>query len=288
MADVRLNEVRRSFGGQLVLDIPVLTIADGELMALLGPSGCGKTTTLRCIAGSIDVDRGAIVIGGRDVTRLPPHRRNVGMVFQSYALFPHMTARENVAYGLEARGVARAEIRQRVDEALALVALEGLADRLPRQLSGGQQQRVAMARAVVYRPDVLLLDEPFSSLDAKLRIAMRVEVARLQKVLGVTTIFVTHDQQEALALADRVAVMNQGRIEHIGTPEEVTARPATPFVADFIGATNLLEGIVISTDSPAHAVVELPGGSRIRIATDGPVTIGSSVRVTLGAQGSER
>jgi ABC-type Fe3+/spermidine/putrescine transport system ATPase subunit len=283
MADVRLNGLQRSFAGHVVLDLPSLTVADGELMALLGPSGCGKTTTLRCIAGSIDANRGEIVIGGRDVTRLPAHRRNVGMVFQSYALFPHMTARENVAYGLEARGVRRDEIRQRVDEALALVALDGLGDRLPRQLSGGQQQRVAMARAVVYRPDVLLLDEPFSSLDAKLRIAMRVEVARLQKTLGVTTIFVTHDQQEALALADRVAVMKNGRIEQIGTPEDVSARPQTPFVADFIGATNLLEGIVISADSPGHAMVQLPGGSHIRVSLDGPVTVGSPVRVTIGA-----
>jgi putative spermidine/putrescine transport system ATP-binding protein len=283
VADVRLSEVTRSFGGQLVLDIPTLEVGDGELVALLGPSGCGKTTALRCIAGSLAIDSGRILIGPYDVTHVPAHQRNVGMVFQQYALFPHMTAHENIAYGLRARGLAAADIRTRVDEALALVALEGLGNRLPRQLSGGQQQRVAMARAVVYRPDVLLLDEPFSSLDAKLRIAMRGEVARLQKTLRLTMIFVTHDQQEALAVADRVAVMHRGRIEQIGTPAAVCERPQTSFVADFLGATNLVEATVVSAESPSHAIVLLPGGSRIRISTDGPLTVGASVRVTIGA-----
>ena len=245
MARVRLEQLRKSYGSERVVDIPTLEIADGEFFSLLGPSGCGKTTTLRSIAGSVQPDSGRVIIGGRDVTALPPHRRNVGMVFQKYALFPHLTAAENVAYGLENRGFARDAMAARVAESLDLVALQGFDQRYPHQLSGGQQQRVAMARAIAYRPDVLLLDEPFSSLDARLRSSLRTDLRQLQRTLGITTVFVTHDQQEALALSDRLAVMNAGSVEQIGTPEAIYESPSSAFVADFVGGTNLLRGTVV-------------------------------------------
>ena len=259
MAHVRLEQLRKSYGSERVVDIPTLEIADGEFFSLLGPSGCGKTTTLRSIAGSVQPDSGRVIIGGRDVTALPPHRRNVGMVFQKYALFPHLTAAENVAYGLENRGFARDAIAARVAESLDLVALQGFDHRYPHQLSGGQQQRVAMARAIAYRPDVLLLDEPFSSLDARLRSSLRTDLRQLQRTLGITTVFVTHDQQEALALSDRLAVMNAGSVEQIGTPEAIYESPSSAFVADFVGGTNLLRGTVVEVSGSGSCRVRVSG-----------------------------
>lgn len=282
MASVGIERLAASFGGKTVLDIGRLDIADGEFFSLLGPSGCGKTTTLRCIAGSVELDDGRILIGGRDVTRIPTHHRNLGMVFQKYALFPHMTVFENIAYGLNERHVPRDEVASRVEESLELVALEGFGDRYPHQLSGGQQQRVAMARAIVYRPDVLLLDEPLSNLDAKLRVSMRSELRRLQRALGITTVFVTHDQQEALVLSDRIAVMNEGKIEQVGTPAEIYERPGTVFVADFVGSTNLFSGTVESTDPPAGTCrVRIAGGHVVAAECDIPVEPGDDVVVTV-------
>ena len=219
-----------------------LDVLKGEVMTLLGPSGCGKTTLLRTIAGFVVPDAGSVSIGGRDVTLYPPNRRAVGMVFQHYALFPHMTVFGNVAYGLRVRRLGRGEIERRVRAALELVELTGLADRWPAQLSGGQQQRVALARVLVLEPAVLLLDEPFGALDAKLRQAMQVDLRRLVRRLGITTVFVTHDQDEALTLSDRIAVMRAGVIEQVGTPLEIYDRPASAYVADFVGLSNLLAG----------------------------------------------
>ena len=244
MSQVSLRNLVKRFGAVTAVDDVTLDVHEGELVALLGPSGCGKTTTLRMIAGFIPATSGQIRIGETDVTHLPPYRRNTGMVFQGYALFPHMTVAQNVAFGLEMRKVAKAEIAPRVAEALRLVRLDGLGERMPRQLSGGQQQRVALARALVIRPELFLLDEPLSNLDAKLRLSVRVEIRQLQQSLGLTTVFVTHDQEEALTLADRLVVMNQGSVQQIGTPEELYERPANHFVADFIGRSNFLDGAV--------------------------------------------
>jgi spermidine/putrescine ABC transporter ATP-binding subunit len=282
VASVELENLTKSFGGKVVLNLERLDIMDGEFFSLLGPSGCGKTTTLRCIAGSVEIDDGRILIGGRDVSGTPTHRRNLGMVFQKYALFPHLTVFENIAYGLNERGVSRGEVASRVGESLELVALEGFQDRYPHQLSGGQQQRVAMARAIVYRPDVLLLDEPLSNLDVKLRVSMRSELKRLQRALGITTVFVTHDQQEALVLSDRVAVMNEGRVEQIGTPTEIYQCPSTVFVADFVGSTNLLNGTLESVDPQARTcLVRLAAGHAVRAECDVPVESGETVVVTV-------
>ncbi|HIQ05677.1 MAG TPA: ABC transporter ATP-binding protein [Anaerolineae bacterium] len=230
-------EVEYEKGSPVLWDFS-LSVEEGELISLLGPSGCGKTTTLRTVAGFITPRRGHIRIAGKDYTRQPPNKRNIGLVFQSYALFPHLTVFDNVAFGLKMRRVSRVEIKQRVTQVLDMVEMAGFEDRLPSQLSGGQQQRVALARAVVVKPDLLLLDEPLSNLDAKLRIGMRAELHRLQRQLGITMIYVTHDQVEALSLSDRVVVMNQGQIEQIGTPEEIYFRPATLFVAQFVGFDN--------------------------------------------------
>jgi ABC-type Fe3+/spermidine/putrescine transport system ATPase subunit len=281
VAQVTLEQLQKSFGTHLVLDVDHLDIREGEFFSLLGPSGCGKTTTLRCIAGLADMNRGRVFIGGRDVTTLPTWQRNLGMVFQKYALFPHLTVGENVGYGLRERGAGRDEIARKVAEALALVALPGSEQRLPHQLSGGQQQRVAMARAIVYRPDVLLLDEPLSNLDVKLRVAMRAELKRLQRALGVTTIFVTHDQQEALALSDRIAVMRAGRIEQLGTPEDIYERPRSTFVADFVGATNLLKGVVRGTAESGAVTVDIDGAGLARASHSGRLAAGQLVNVTI-------
>ena len=224
----------------LALDDARLRIRPGELVALLGPSGCGKTTLLNLVAGFLHPDGGAIRIDGRAVTDVPPYRREIGMLFQSYALFPHMSVEANVAYGLKARRVPRDEIRRRVAEALALVRLTGFETRMPKQLSGGQQQRVALARALVIRPKVLLLDEPFSALDKSLRASMQLEVKAIQRRVGVTTLFVTHDQGEALSLSDRIAVLSAGRIRQVGTPEDIYRKPADRFVASFVGDVNVL------------------------------------------------
>ena len=232
-AQVRLTGIGRTYGESHVVQDVDLTAGGGEVLALLGPSGCGKTTTLRMIAGLVAPTSGDITIDGQSVVGLPVHRRNLGMLFQDYALFPHMTVLHNVAFGLQMRGVGKAEITARAREALRLVRLEGYEERMPAQLSGGQRQRVALARAIVYRPRVLLLDEPFGALDKKLREEMQIELRQLCNDLGLTTIIVTHDQEEALILADRIAVMKDGRIEQTATPEELVLNPATPYVEEF-------------------------------------------------------
>ncbi|HZY21268.1 MAG TPA: ABC transporter ATP-binding protein [Beijerinckiaceae bacterium] len=244
-ASIRLDRVTKRFPGGVVAVAGVeLTVEPGEFFSLLGPSGCGKTTTLRMIAGFEEPDEGRIVIGGRDLTHVPVHHRDMGMVFQSYALFPHRTVAENVAFGLRMRKVAKHEANARVAAALAQVKLEGYEERRPAELSGGQQQRVALARAIVIRPPVLLCDEPLGALDRKLRQAMQVELKELQRALGVTLVFVTHDQEEALAMSDRIGVMNAGRLEQVGAPAEIYDRPRTRFVAEFIGEINLIEGTI--------------------------------------------
>jgi putative spermidine/putrescine transport system ATP-binding protein len=241
-AAIKLDQVTKTFDGRVMaVDSVTLDIAAGEFFSLLGPSGCGKTTSLRMIAGFEHPDSGRVHVGGRDITDLPVHRRDMGMVFQSYALFPHRTVAENVAFGLRMRDVAKPEIERRVAAALAQVALTGFETRKPGQLSGGQQQRVALARALVVEPPVLLCDEPLGALDRKLRQQMQFELKELQKRLGVTLVFVTHDQEEALAMSDRIAVMNKGKVEQVGTPTEIYERPRTRFVADFIGEINILE-----------------------------------------------
>jgi len=242
MARLRLNGVSKRYGDVRAADDLTLDVADGEFVVLLGPSGCGKTTTLRIVAGFVEPTSGSVRLGERDVTTLPPWRRNAGLVFQSYALFPHITVAENIAFGLEMRKVPKSEIAPRVAEALRLVRLGHLGDRLPRQLSGGQQQRVALARALVFHPDVLLLDEPLSNLDAKLRADVRVEIRELQRKLGLTTVMVTHDQEEALTMADRLVVMSEGRIRQIGTQQDLYERPAEKFVADFVGRSTFIDG----------------------------------------------
>jgi putative spermidine/putrescine transport system ATP-binding protein len=242
-------------GGVRAVDTIEIDISQGEFFSLLGPSGCGKTTTLRMIAGFETPDVGAIRVDGDDITHVPAHKRDMGMVFQNYALFPHRTVAENVAFGLRMRGMDKATIASKVKAALEMVELAGLEDRRPGQLSGGQQQRVALARAIVIEPRVLLCDEPLGALDKKLRQQMQFELKQLQKTLGLTLVFVTHDQEEALAMSDRIAVMNCGRVEQIGTPVEIYDRPLTRFVADFIGDTNLFRGERITTDArPALAV----------------------------------
>jgi putative spermidine/putrescine transport system ATP-binding protein len=244
MARVLVEHLTKRYGDTTVVKDVSLDIAQGEFLVLLGPSGCGKTTTLRMIAGFVEPSEGVISLGGQDVTRLPPWKRNTGLVFQSYALFPHLTVGENVAFGLEMRKTAAAETRERVAEALKLVRLDGFGERLPRQLSGGQQQRVALARALAFRPDVLLLDEPLSNLDAKLRAEVRVEIRELQQKLGLTTVMVTHDQEEALSMADRLVVMAQGEMRQAGTQRDLYERPADRFVAGFVGRSNFIEGTV--------------------------------------------
>jgi ABC-type Fe3+/spermidine/putrescine transport system ATPase subunit len=243
-----LRGVRKAFGRTVAVDGVDLAVMSGEFLALLGPSGCGKTTILRIVAGFERPDAGEVWIRGGSMTTVPPYRRDVGLVFQSYALFPHLSVAENVAYGLRMRGVRGVERMERVEETLALVRLSGLGDRYPRQLSGGQQQRVAVARAIVIRPSVLLFDEPLSNLDARLRLAMREELRELQRTLRIATILVTHDQDEALSLADRIVVMNAGRVEQTGTPEEIYERPASRFVTEFIGESNFLPGEICGVE----------------------------------------
>lgn len=266
---VELRDVVRDFGGGAGLAGLSLSARPGELIALLGPSGCGKTTALRSLAGLERVDSGSILIDGEDVTDQPTNRRDLGMVFQSYSLFPHLTAGQNVEFGLRMRRVASGDRRRRAAEALELVGLDHHADRYAHQLSGGQQQRVALARALVTRPRVLLLDEPLSALDAKVRVQLRDEIRRIQTELGITTFFVTHDQEEALAVADRVAVMRAGDIEQIGEPEELYRRPASAFVAEFVGLTNRVGGVVAGGELTVF-------GRRVPLVSpsaDGPVTV---------------
>ncbi|MGW2351898.1 ABC transporter ATP-binding protein [Actinacidiphila glaucinigra] len=272
-ATVEFRTLRRSFGATTALDGLDLTVRPGELVALLGPSGCGKTTALRMLAGFEHPDSGQVLVDGEDVTRIPAHRRDAGMVFQSYSLFPHLSAADNVAFGLRMRKVGAAERRTRAAELLDLVGLPDHGDRYPHQLSGGQQQRVALARALALRPRVLLLDEPLSALDAKVRTTLREEIRRLQRELGITTLFVTHDQEEALSMADRVAVMNAGRMEQCAAPAELYDRPATAFVAEFVGTNSRLPGRL--TDG---GLVEVLGR---RLPAQGDVPAGTEVDVLV-------
>ncbi len=270
----------KTFGETRALDDVTLSAQDGELLCLLGPSGCGKTTLLRIMAGFLPPDRGRVVIGGRDVTTVPPNRRNLGMVFQSYSLWPHMTAFDNVAFGLEARRVPAREVAARVAEALDLVDLGDLASRYPRQLSGGQQQRVALARALVYQPSILLLDEPLSALDRKLRERMQRDLRALQRRLRITTLFVTHDQEEALILADRIAVMDRGRVAQIAPAREVYESPASAFVADFIGRTNFVPGVIEAIEAD-HMRIRIEGAGVIDGAKVESRRVGDAVTLAI-------
>jgi spermidine/putrescine ABC transporter ATP-binding subunit len=281
MAGVVLRHVWKLYGHQPVVKDVSLTIAQGEFLVLLGPSGCGKTTTLRMIAGLVEATRGAILMGGTDVTSLPARKRNIGMVFQDYALFPHLDIAANVGFGLRERGVDRVTIAQRVAELLSLVRLSGFERRYPSQLSGGQQQRVALARALACSPAVLLMDEPLGALDLKLREAMQTELRRLQRELRITTVFVTHDQTEAMALADRIAVMNDGRIEQMGTPEEIYRRPSSEFVASFVGKINFFEGSVRQV-SDGRCTAVLNDGSCVNAIGSPDTRLGA--RIKLGVR----
>jgi putative spermidine/putrescine transport system ATP-binding protein len=285
MARLELINLSKRYGEHTVVAGVTLDVADGEFLVLLGPSGCGKTTTLRMIAGFVEPSGGSARIGGVDVTFRPPWHRNTGMVFQSYALFPHMTAAENVAFGLEMRKLAKTEIAARAREALRLVRLEAYADRLPRQLSGGQQQRVALARALAIRPDVLLLDEPLSNLDAKLREEVRIEIRELQRQLALTTIMVTHDQEEALTVADRLVVMAEGEIRQIGSQRDLYERPTDRFVAGFVGRSTFLRGRV-----KAPGAFETAGGLQLKCrdgATGEAALLLRPERLSLGGHGMD-
>lgn len=279
MAKVSIGRLKKQFGSSVAVSDFSLDIADGELVAFLGPSGCGKTTTLRMIAGFIQPTSGVIRIGDDDVTRVPVHKRNTGMVFQRYALFPHMTVGENVAFGLEMHKIQGAERDKRIRDTLDMLRMTSLRDRYPRQLSGGQQQRVAIARALSIQPKVFLLDEPLSNLDAKLRLEVREEIRALQRRLGLTTIFVTHDQEEALAISDRMAIMNDGKVQQVGYPGALYEKPVNLFVADFLGKMNFFSGRV---ESPGRFVTD----QDIALAVDGSDTSTKQIgvrpeRVTL-------
>lgn len=271
-----IDDMRKRFGAVDAVAGVSLAVSAGEFVTILGPSGSGKTTLLKLIAGFELADAGRILIDDADVTDLDPAKRNIGMVFQNYALFPHMTVERNVGYPLAMRGLPKAEIAARVAEALAMVALNDFAGRLPKQLSGGQQQRVALARAIVFRPRLLLLDEPFGALDRKLREQMQLEVRRLQRQLGLTTIFITHDQEEALVMSDRIAVMDKGRIQQVGVPHDIYESPANPFIADFIGESNILAGVVEA------------GGHNVRLRLDNGSVLEVSGRDDLAATAGQR
>jgi len=275
IADVRLEGVTKRFDDVIAVDDLSLEIEQGSFFALLGPSGCGKTTTLRMIGGFEEPTSGTIFLGDRDVVGLPPYRRDVNTVFQSYALFPHLSIFENVAFGLRRKGADRKNLRGRVMEMLHLVELEGMERRKPRQLSGGQQQRVALARALVCSPRVLLLDEPLGALDLKLRKQMQLFLKRIQHDIGITFIHVTHDQEEAMTMADGIAVMNKGRIEQLGSPDELYERPETPFVAGFLGVSNLLPGTMVGPDA-----VRLDDGTQVQVAPE--ALHGRTGRVAVG------
>jgi putative spermidine/putrescine transport system ATP-binding protein len=276
--DLRLDGITHRFGDFVAINDVQLGVDGGELVALLGPSGCGKSTLLRIVSGFIRQSEGSVLFDGERVDHLPPNRRGVGIVFQSYALFPHMNIRQNVAYGLQAHHWPRERIAPRVEEMLALVHMQPYSDRLPRQLSGGQQQRVALARCLAVDPKILMLDEPFGALDKNLRLDMQIEVKRLQREYGITTILVTHDQEEALSMADRIAVMNRGRIEQVASPSDIYDRPATLFVNQFVGTTNLLPGRIVGCDASGTDVA-LAGGI-VRAAPAG-LERGASVLVSV-------
>jgi spermidine/putrescine transport system ATP-binding protein len=283
-ADVTLENVVKRFDDSVAVDGISVEVPHGAFFALLGPSGCGKTTTLRMIGGFEEPTEGRILLGDQDVVGLPPYKRDVNTVFQSYALFPHMTIEQNIAFGLERRGVAKDEVKGRVAEMLELVGLTGFGSRKPRQLSGGQQQRVALGRALVNHPRVLLLDEPLGALDLKLRKQMQLELKRIQNEIGITFVHVTHDQEEAMTMADAIAVMNRGRIEQLGPPAELYERPATAFVAGFLGASNLLPGTVEGTDA-----IRLDEGTVVRANVNGHSgQVAAGVRpekITIGSGG---
>jgi putative spermidine/putrescine transport system ATP-binding protein len=262
--DVEIRNAYKSYGSNVILNGISLDVRQGELLTLLGPSGCGKTTTLNVIAGFIEIDDGEVLIKGNKMNHIPPHKRDLGMVFQTYSLFPHMTVYQNLDFGLNLRKVDKAERNRRIGESLELVKMTGLENRYPRELSGGQRQRVAIARALVVHPKLLLLDEPLSNLDAKLRHELRAEIKRLQKEVGVTTIFVTHDQEEALSMSDRIVVMNKGNIEQIGTPIEIYKQPKTEFVFQFIGKSNCFDCSVQSIGEKA-VHVQMESGSTLSI-----------------------
>lgn len=277
MAFLQLTNVQKAFGQTVAVRDVNLQVARGEFVSFLGPSGCGKTTTLRMIAGFEHPTSGAIAIDGVEVTGKPPNQRNIGMVFQSYALFPNMTVANNIGFGLKVAGKSAQEIKTRVEEMLGLIKLETLGNRYPYQLSGGQQQRVALARALAIRPQLLLLDEPLSALDAKIRVALRNEIRTIQRKLGITTIYVTHDQEEALSLSDRVVVMNEGRMEQIGAPFEIYNFPRTAFVASFVGTLNTLTATVVDADQghlrvsgrdvyAAQSITTAPNGATVKLA----------------------
>ena len=264
MSHLVLEGLGKSYGAVTAVEGLDLAVERGEFVSLLGPSGCGKTTTLQMIAGFVPVDRGRILLDGGDLAAVAPNRRGLGIVFQSYALFPHMTVAENIAFGLEMRGIAKAEREQRTLEAMALVGLKGFAERYPRRMSGGQQQRVALARALVYDPPVLLMDEPLSALDKKLREEIQFEIRRIHQETGVTILYVTHDQEEALRLSDRIAVFSQGEIDQIGTGPELYSDPATRFVAGFIGDSNFIDADVVASNA-GKAQLSLPGGVMVEM-----------------------
>ncbi|QDC02168.1 ABC transporter ATP-binding protein [Mesorhizobium sp. 8] len=280
---VEFRDVQIAYGKFVAVRDFSLSIAKGSFVTLLGPSGCGKTTILRSIAGLVDISSGQISIGGRRVDDVPIYKRNIGLVFQSYALFPHKTVFDNVAFGLKYRNVPRAEIARKVGQALEMVRLPGSEKKLPSQLSGGQQQRIALARAIVFEPEVLLLDEPLSALDANMREEMRVEIKKIQKATGITAIFVTHDQEEALSMSDRIVVMNAGSMEQIGTPQEVYDTPATAFVADFLGKANMLAGTVSAVDG-AKVTVALAAGQSVSVVSPRPLEQGAAVTVVVRPQ----
>ena len=286
MSDLEIDRVSKRYGKLQVLTECNLLAESGSVVTLLGPSGCGKTTLLRSIAGFVEPEAGRIMVGGRDISCLPPNRREVAYVFQNYALFPHLTVAQNVAYGLSVRRRPKAEIARRVDEALGLVALSDFGGRYPRQMSGGQQQRVAIARALVLEPQVLLLDEPFNALDAQLRLTMQVELRKLIDRIGITSIFVTHDQAEAMILSDKVAVMHGGRIEQLAAPLAIYDRPSTPFVADFIGRANVLPVRVRGgmTETPQPVATRQPDGPAVMIVRpeNFEVVPGTSVQASDG------
>ena len=280
MSSVTLTDIVKRFEAFTAVHKTSLDIPEGAFVTLLGPSGCGKTTTLRMVAGLLDPTEGEILIKGRRVNDVPIHKRNLGLVFQNYALFPHKTIAENVAFGLKYRGVSKEEQKKRVQDALELVQLPGVGERYPKQLSGGQQQRIALARAIVIEPDVLLLDEPLSALDANLREDMRVELKRIQERIGVTTIFVTHDQSEALAMSDQIVVMSAGRVEQVGPPEEVYNTPSSEFVANFLGASNIVpasyagrDGDALVFDAEIFGRIAVPAAKAPNITGEGPAKL---------------
>ncbi|MFQ3620101.1 MAG: ABC transporter ATP-binding protein [Spirochaetales bacterium] len=273
MSELRMQNLVARYGKVTALDKLNLTIRDGELVTLLGPSGCGKTTTLRSVSGFIKPDEGEIFIGNRNITDIPPEKRGIGLVFQNYALWPHMTVYQNLAFGLELRKIDPEEIRKRVQTVLSVVKLEGFQDRYPRQLSGGQQQRVALARAIVLEPDILLLDEPLSNLDALLREQMRFEIAQIHKRLSITTLYVTHDQTEAMVISDRIVIMKDGRVMQDGKPQEIYLKPANRFVAGFMGTTTFLEGTVQSVQGETCTLLT-PEGHRLEGIACGGIRAG--------------